>query len=79
MNNAQAKRMAFTENNEGITVKGKWFWKKRWLSICSAPEGHDKDCSRCKTGSWNNVWLLAISGWFHDNVYWLWVWWVNNI
>lgn len=79
MNKAQAKRMAFTEFDGGKTVRGKWFWKKRWYSICSAHKDHNKDCQLCKTGSWHNVWLGAIEGFFHDHIYWLWYFFVNYI
>jgi hypothetical protein len=75
----KAKRMTYTENKEGVAFRGKGFKKERWYSICSAHMNYDKDCPRCKTGSWHNVWLVAISGWFHDHIYWLWYFWVNYI
>jgi len=79
MNRAQARRMAFTENKEGMTVRGKGLRKQKWFSICSTHRDHDKNCPRCQIGSWNNVWKLAIEGWFHDHIYWLWYFWVNYL
>jgi hypothetical protein len=79
MNKAQARRMAFTDFDGGETVRGRGFKKIRWYSLCSAHQTVDKDCPRCNTGMWHNVWKLKISGWFHDHVYWLWYFWVNNI
>jgi hypothetical protein len=79
MNKAQARRMAFTENKEGLTFRGKGLRKERWYSICSAHGDHDKDCPRCQVGHWHNVFTIKISGWFHDHCYPLWYFWVNNI
>ena len=79
MNKAQAKRMAFTENNDGITTRGEGLKKETWYSICSRHGIYDKNCPRCKIGSWQNDHKLAVEGWFHDHTYWLWYFWVNNI
>lgn len=79
MNKAQAKRMAFVDFDGGKTVRGKGFKKKTWYSICSIHAIHNNNCNMCNTGSWQNNWINAISGWFHDHVYWLWYFWVNNI
>ena len=80
MNNAQAKRMAFTEHGEGTEIfRDKGLKKQRWYSICSVHFTFNKDCNMCNTGSWENVWMLAISGWFYKHFTKLWVWWVNNI
>ena len=80
MNKAQARRMAFTEHGEGTeTVRGKGMKKETWYSICSTHMNYNKNCPRCDIGSWRNAWLGAISGWFHDNVHWLWYFWINNI
>jgi hypothetical protein len=80
MNNAQARRMAFTEHGEGTEIfRGKGLKKQRWYSICSAHGNYNKDCNMCRTGSWENMRKLAIGGWFHDHIYWLWYFWVNYI
>ena len=79
MNKAQARRMAFTENKEGLTFRGKGLRKQRWYSLCSAHPNHDKDCSMCQTGMWHNIYLNKIETWFHDHTYGLWYFWVNNI
>ena len=79
MNKAQSKRMAFVKFDGGETVRGKGLKKQRWYSICSRHMIHDNNCNICNTGSWENVWMLAISGWFYKHFTKLWVWWVNNI
>jgi hypothetical protein len=79
MNKAQMKRMAFIKFDSGETVRGKGFKKKTWYSICSIHAVHNKNCNMCNTGNWQNNFMLAISGCFHDHVYWLWYFWVNNI
>jgi len=58
--------------------KGFFFWKERWYSFCSAHREYDKDCPRCKAGSWKNVWMVAINGFLHDNCYKYWHWRVNR-
>lgn len=58
--------------------KGKFFWKKRWYSICSAHMVYDKDCPRCNVGGWHNLWGLAIGGFFHDHFYKLWFYYQNG-
>lgn len=42
-------------------VKGKWFWKYRWYSICSKHRDYDKFCSMCCSGRWINVWSQQIA------------------
>ena len=79
MNKAQAKRMAFTENNEGITTRGEGLKKETWYSISSRHSVHDNNCDMCKTGSWHNDHKLAVEGWIHDHFYWFWHFWINNI
>lgn len=71
--------MTFDKNITGKTERGKFFWKEKWYSICSIHGIHDPFCKICQTGRWHNVWMTAISGFFHDHVYWLWYFWVNNI
>lgn len=58
--------------------KGKFLWKKRWYSICSAHQDYKEDCPRCNAGTWNNIVMLAISGFFHDHFYNLWFYWMNG-
>lgn len=58
--------------------RGKFFWKKRWFSICSAHMYYQEDCPRCNAGGWHNLWLLAISGFFHDHFYKLWFYYQNG-
>jgi hypothetical protein len=79
MNKAQAKRMTFIKFDGGEITRGKGLKKKTWYSICSIHQTHNKDCNMCDTGNWQNNFMLAISDWFHDHVYWLWCFWVNNI
>ena len=57
--------------------KGKFFWKKRWFSICSMHWDHDENCNMCNTGTWSNVWLSKISAWFFEHFPKLWIWYVN--
>lgn len=57
--------------------KGMFFWKQRFWSFCSRHQIHDDNCDLCKGGVWRNVWLTAISSFFHDNFYYFWYWWVN--
>lgn len=73
------KRMTFVEFDGGETVRGKGLKKKTWYSICSIHYIHDNNCNMCNTGSWQNNFMLTISSWFHDHIYWLWLWWINNI
>ena len=47
------------ENNKADS--GKFFWRKRWYSICSAHQSHKEDCNMCNVGSWHNVWLSQCS------------------
>jgi|AntAceMinimDraft_16_1070373.scaffolds.fasta_scaffold16553_3 hypothetical protein len=60
-----------------IREKGKFFWKKRWYSICSIHYEYNKECPMCNAGTWSNVWGTAISSFFCDHLYKLWFWWVN--
>jgi len=79
MNKAQARRMRFNRNTTNEVIRGKYFWKERWYSICSTHGNHDKDCPRCQTGHWINVWKNAIGGKIYDWFPGFWRWWVNNI
>ena len=61
-----------------MKTKGKFFWKQRWFSICSAHRDHKYDCDMCTTGSWHNVWKLkhgSIIYYFSPR---LWVWYMNR-
>jgi len=44
------------------TVRGKFFWKYEWYSICSVHYNHDPNCNMCTTGHWVNVWGHFFSG-----------------
>jgi len=57
--------------------KGKFFWKKKWYSICSMHYEYNKDCNMCRTGVWKNVWSSNISEWIFDNFPNFWRWYVN--
>lgn len=35
--------------------KGKYFWKERWLSLCSVHQKYNKECNTCNVGTWENV------------------------
>jgi len=61
------------------TIKGKFFWKKRWYSFCGAHQKYDEKCNLCQCGNWHNVWLMTINEFFHDHCYYLWYWWATNI
>jgi hypothetical protein len=59
--------------------RGKFWWKERWICICSVHGGyHDENCKACNTGWWHNVWMLHISGFIFDITPRLWIWWVNK-
>ena len=45
--------------------RGKFIWKEKWYSICSAHIKHDEDCPRCQVGQWKNV----LSIWYDDFLY----------
>ena len=79
MNKAQERRMTFVKFEGTETTRGEGIKKETWYSICSRHAVHNNNCNMCNTGSWQNNWINAISGWFHDNIYWLWYFWVNNI
>ena len=55
-----------------LTTKGKFFWKKRWYSICSAHVEYDENCPRCKVGAWHNMWGIAIDSFFCRYFYKIW-------
>ena len=57
--------------------KGKFFWKKRWISICSIHLQYNENCNICNTGTWENVWLSSISGFIYDYFPNFWKWYVN--
>ncbi len=40
--------------------RGKYFWKERWFSLCSAHKIYNKECSTCNVGTWENVWRISI-------------------
>lgn len=40
--------------------KGKFFYKKRWFSLCSAHLQYNYECINCNTGTWKNVWRTNI-------------------
>ena len=40
--------------------KGKYFWKERWFSLCSAHQKYNKECNTCNVGTWENVWRTNI-------------------
>lgn len=63
-----------------METKGKFFWKKRYYSICSIHGlKPNSNCSLCKRGGWYNVWNLNISSFFHEHFTRVWCWWQNNI
>lgn len=53
---------------------GKSFYRKRWVSICSAHQEYNKECKTCNKGTWNNVWMLNISKLIYKKAPKLWVW-----
>lgn len=57
-----------------MKTKGKYFWKKTWYSFCSRHREYDDTCDICKSGTWENNWLLAIDSYIHDHCYKLWYW-----
>lgn len=61
-----------------MLTKGKYFWKKSWYSICSMHREHDETCNICKSGTWENNWLVVIDGFIHDHCYKLWYWNANR-
>ena len=61
-----------------MRIKGKYFWKKQWYSICSKHTSHYDNCKLCDVGKWENTWSLKISTYFHQNFYYLWSWWQNT-
>ena len=36
--------------------KGRFFWRERWFSLCSAHQQYNKECKTCNVGMWENVW-----------------------
>jgi hypothetical protein len=79
MNKVQERRMTFVKFEGTETTRGEGLKKETWYSICSRHGVYDKNCELCNTGSWQNDHKLAVEGWFYDNAYWLWHFWVNNI
>jgi len=47
-------------------VKGRFFWKKEWYSICSMHREYNPDCSMCKSGSWQNILLVKLDSKIFD-------------
>jgi hypothetical protein len=70
--------------NENLRKRNKYNMPERYvfleteiLVILQQHQIHDDNCDLCKGGVWRNVWLTAISSFFHDNFYYFWYWWVN--
>jgi hypothetical protein len=40
--------------------KGRFFWRERWFSLCSAHQQYNKECKTCNVGMWENVWRTNI-------------------
>ena len=58
--------------------KGKLWWKKYWVSFCSAHAmKEDPDCTACNSGHWVNAWGLKISQKLYDWCPPLWRWWME--
>jgi hypothetical protein len=58
--------------------RGKFFWKERWFSICSAHIDFNKDCKACNAGYWTNVWGWKISGVVSKLFPKFWIYWMNR-
>jgi hypothetical protein len=62
-----------------MKTKGYFFWKKHWVSLCSAHQNYDENCKSCQSGEWHNTWESEISNYFYNNCHGLWLWWQMNI
>ena len=49
----------------------------RWVSICSAHQEHQEDCSMCDAGNWQFIPAMWISSLFFMVSPRLWRWWMN--
>ena len=58
--------------------RGRFLFKEKWISVCSAHQEYEEKCNTCQAGSWYNV----NSSFFANLVYKiykpLWLWWVNR-
>lgn len=61
-----------------LRVRGRGLFREEWYSCCSMHSVHDETCSRCRVGSWENVWKVLFSGFVFRRLPKLWVWWMNR-
>lgn len=59
-------------------LRGKFFWKEEFYSICSRHFNWREDCPLCQKGEWINLWVHHVSSMVHDWAYPVWYWWVNR-
>jgi hypothetical protein len=63
---------------ERIPERGRFFWKKRFFSICSVHSRWEPTCKVCKHGSWMNVWQWRFEGVIFKLWPKLWIKWANR-
>lgn len=61
-----------------MRIKGKYFWKSHWRSICSNHREYDSTCHICNTGYWANDIISFISRKVYKYTPGFWRWWVNT-
>lgn len=59
-------------------IVGKFWWKKRWYSVCSSHFVYEDDCPRCRVGSWENLWRIKIGNYIYNLCPEIWMWWANR-
>lgn len=58
--------------------KGKFWWKKRWLSVCDVHDKHEPDCDMCNHGFWKNIWIHKAEIYSLTLFPRLWKWWIHR-
>jgi len=58
-------------------LRGSFFKKEEWWSICSKHIEYDENCKTCNIGSWKNVWKHNMSAILYDISPKIWIYFNN--
>ena len=61
-----------------MRTKGNYFWKSKWISICSKHPTYEPSCDLCNAGQWYNESLMKLSSFTFKHYPKFWVWWMNS-
>jgi hypothetical protein len=64
--------------NRNRRLRGRWFRREEFYSVCSRHYQWREDCNQCQAGMWRNIWMHHVSAFFNRFAYPLWHWWVNR-